>query len=271
MINIVCALPSEARPIREHFKLKQEGGCEPFQWFANDEIRLMVCGVGTQSAAAGVGYLAGRCRTARKEGWLNVGIAGHQQAPVGDAYLAHKIHDVITAERWYPALQFTSELQTRLVETHPREVTAYPANALVEMEAAAFFKAASRCAEFERIHALKIVSDNTLNSVTALTRERISSLVAARIDQISKVIADLQTIPKAPPIDTDHFIETALKKFHLSVSERIQLRSIAARHLVLLPNEDLCQYVSDSESSQNLYRAIECAIDAAPLIFPQTA
>lgn len=55
-IFIYAALPCEAKPLVQHFKLKKAFTVQPFAVYGNDEICLTVTGAGKSAMAAGVAY-----------------------------------------------------------------------------------------------------------------------------------------------------------------------------------------------------------------------
>jgi len=55
-IFIYAALPCEAKPLVEHFKLKKDTTIQPFAVYLNQDICLTVTGLGKSAMAAGVAY-----------------------------------------------------------------------------------------------------------------------------------------------------------------------------------------------------------------------
>ena len=93
---IVAALPAEARPLIDHWRLKREPNSNAFAIYSNDQrspaIHLVVSGTGKINAAAACAHLYMHCRPAHAC-WLNIGIAGHAARDVGTALLVHYVVD----------------------------------------------------------------------------------------------------------------------------------------------------------------------------------
>ena len=91
-INFVVAHKLEAKPLIEHFHLKKFIK-EPFQVFKNESgIRLIISGMGTSHARSAVEYMWQiDDGSFFKEGWINVGIAGHRTLDLGTCFLVNKI------------------------------------------------------------------------------------------------------------------------------------------------------------------------------------
>src|SRR5690348_6346061 len=94
ILNIVVALHSEAKPLIEYYYLKKI--CSetlPFPVFSNKDrsIHLVVSGIGKIKTAAATTFL--HCLTGNKSFscFLNIGISGSSQYPIGALILAAKI------------------------------------------------------------------------------------------------------------------------------------------------------------------------------------
>src|ERR1700761_8244047 len=101
MIAIVTAFHSEAKPLIEYFKLKTQMTQAPFPIYQNENMHLIISGLGKINAALAVGYLQAILQTPNIV-WLNIGIGGHRSMEIGTAILAHKVIDESTARSFYP-------------------------------------------------------------------------------------------------------------------------------------------------------------------------
>ncbi|MEE9552637.1 MAG: hypothetical protein V3V89_06275, partial [Gammaproteobacteria bacterium] len=93
MIHLICALKCEAKPLIQHYHLRHFDNAEGFVIYSNNEtnISLTITGPGKVNAATGVSYVHSLWNNRRCDGWLNIGIAGHQSMSAGQAVLAHSI------------------------------------------------------------------------------------------------------------------------------------------------------------------------------------
>src|SRR5690606_23929873 len=87
LAHFVVALPAEAKPLVAHYRLRRRIGEEAFAVFENDRISLTVSGLGKPATAAAVGYTHVLYGKHKHAVWLNVGVAGHRQAPLGSVWL----------------------------------------------------------------------------------------------------------------------------------------------------------------------------------------
>ena len=235
MIHLVVAIPCEARPLLRHFGLRAALDKGPFRVYENEQLRLIVSGVGKLAAAAATAYLQGRHRTRGDCGWLNIGTAGHADCPVGSGLLAHCIRDAGSGLNWYPPLLLETRVPTAMVVTVEQPETGYPGAAAYDMEAAGFAAAASRCATSELVHSYKVISDNRQQPVGQVTKGFVEELISAQLDTIeqllqplAKLTAQLNTLQAPPPA-----LAVLLDRWHFTTCEGHRLERLLRRWQLL--------------------------------------
>lgn len=228
-MRIVTALTAEARPITRHFGLELVSN-EPFRLYRGDGIELIVSGVGSAASATAVGYLAGGSPR-RPRGWLNVGIAGHRDAPIGSARLAAKVVQVPTGRSWYPPAVFDPPCPGATVRTVD-EVELEPTDdALYEMEAAGFYEEALHFATAELIQVLKVVSDNRDHRPELLTAAAVEELIEVNLPILETLVGKITSIAgslearSVPPAALDGF----RARWRFTVTQGRQLERLLRR------------------------------------------
>jgi adenosylhomocysteine nucleosidase len=231
--HFVVALPAEARPLISHYRLKRRQGDDAFAIFDRDGISLTVSGIGKAATAAAVGYthvLYGRRRQAV---WLNVGVAGQRDAPLGSVWLGHKITDAASERSWYPGICFRAHCGSAEIRTVARPETTYAADCLYDMEASSFFESASRFATGELVHTLKVISDNRHSTIDAIDPAHVSGYVEGAIEIILHTKQALRRLAAESvgrlPLDYDAW--TA--RWHFTHQQEQQLRELLRRWNVL--------------------------------------
>jgi nucleoside phosphorylase len=185
LIRLVVALPAEARPLIRRFGLARvQGGVFPV--WRTEGVSLVVSGVGQLAAESATTHLAGE---GHPEGaaWLNVGIGGHRDLPLGALVLAHKVADGAGGNAWFLEPLPEPPCATATVKTVGRAETCYPEDTVYEMEAAGFCKAATRFARPELIQVVKVISDNRAAPSERLTADRVEELIEGRIETIELI------------------------------------------------------------------------------------
>jgi len=241
MINIVVALPAEARPLLDHFRLRDKQHNTAFPVYRNADMALIVSGPGKVAAAAATALLAGNRDTPATSAWLNVGIAGHAHHAIGSAYIAHRITDSATGTNWYPPQIHDLPTPTENLCTVDRPEDSYPAAALYEMEASGFFPVACRFSSGELVQCFKVISDNRTQASTAVTAKLCTQLITARLDDIEQLVKALSGM--ADDYTRWHVPHPGLKelstRWHFTVSQQHQLARLARRWKVLTADKPL--------------------------------
>lgn len=233
-IFIYFALPCEAKPLIDRYKLKKDMAIQAFSVFRNDDITLTVTGIGKTAMAAGVAYTMGLYPSTHEPVMLNIGITGHQRHDIGSLFLVDKITDNDTGRSYYPPMVFTPPCPTANLITFAKPQDTYPpATALCDMEASGFFETATRFTSGELCQCLKIVSDNESTPATGIQPNRVSELIHNHMDAIGAIVATLGKLTDmlASP-DLAEF-QRLTNQFRFTTNEQIQLKKLLSRwHLI---------------------------------------
>ena len=192
-VNFVVALPAEAKPIANHFGLRRQMPDEIFPLYRRGEISLVISGPGKVAAATATSWLFEHIGGQRNALWLNVGIAGHRDRPVGEALLAHRILDRASGRSWPVPLAVEPPLHRVPVITVDSPVTHYKAGHAFDMEAAGFFAAALPLSYPGRVQCIKVVSDNAANPLCGINGKRVRQWVSAHQAMLSVFVETLRT------------------------------------------------------------------------------
>lgn len=259
MIHIFSALHCEAQPIIQHFKLTELKQFDLFRVYQSKdkEISLTITGVGKLNAAAAISYHHACLNTTGSDIWLNIGVAGHADIPVGEIRLVNKITDEHDNISWYPQIIFKSPCASTNLITLDKPSTEYQ-DALYDMEASAFYQMAIRLGSAELIHCLKIISDNTEHSTSAVNADKVKTMVAARLQTIEKLIhclRPLSTEVSSIISEPEHY-QYVIEKWHFTQSEKIQLLRLLRQWAVRFPDKDVMQSITDMKTGRTVLIAL---------------
>lgn len=247
MLNIITALHCEAKPLIDYFQLKKiipdPRKKWPFVLFANDAktIHLIVVGIGKVNMAAGVAFLQALLQLPAHAGFLNVGIAGATQFPVGQLVLAHKITEQSTRRSWYPFITpALKNLAQGMLMTHDVAQTDYPSIGLVDMEGSAFFQTAAHFVTHEHIQVVKIISDNTLTMQQQLNAVIVETWVRASLPAILQISTYLQQLSETEATFTVEppALAAFQTRWHFTYAQTLQLTTYLRRWQNLQKNKD---------------------------------
>ena len=261
-INFVVALNSEAQPLVEHFNLQANKQAGRQRVYRSDGINLVVSGIGQAASAAAVGYLSGLTQR-RNQMWINVGVAGHQRAKLGEYFLVDKIIDESTNRVHFPSLSFRSSVPSALLRTVPTPQTNYPDNALYDMEGSAFFEAASMFTSVELITLFKTVSDNRSNSIEKITKQLLRELISQSIPAIVTLVEKMRTLAAQLRAHDDSFSRQWLAQNHTSATHELQFIELQRRVSCLAPDIDIREILSGCRNTAE-------AIDSLKSILSRT-
>ena len=194
MIRFVVALPAEARPLIDHYRLRRRQPAGPFPIYETGSIALIVSGAGKIAAASASGYLQALRHDEPHACWLNVGLAGHKTRAVGDAILAQRITDRATSRSWRPPLCFQPpcDLGDVLTVDAPEYTFAEPA--CYDMEASGFCQTAGRFSVAQLVHCLKVISDNATHAPGRVDARTAQQLITGQLGVIDRLVQELSLL-----------------------------------------------------------------------------
>ncbi len=233
-VNLVVAHSLEAKPLLAWFGLVETGPRGKFRCYGGSAgVSLVVTGAGVENAAAGVNHLHER-QGAGDRAWLNIGIAGHGRAAVGEGLLIQRIENRASGERHWPPV-LNPKLSGGGLVTVAEAETAYAENTAYDMEAAGFFAAAGRLAPTDLISVFKIISDNPGNPAAKLKLGQVPELIGGQetairwlVDQLRGRAGRLADWNEMPPE-----YDLLLAKYRFSATRKAKLKRICQRFRAL--------------------------------------
>ena len=243
---IVTALDSEARPLLDHYRLRADSQHSAFRIYRNEHMALIVSGMGRVNAGAATAYL-GALSGPGEHVWLNIGIGGQRDVPIGLACLAYQISLPGANRHWYPPLVFRPPCNTARLCTVDQPEFAYPDDFIYEMEAAGFYPTATRFSSAELTQCLKIISDNAEHSAERLRPADVSGLIAMSLDTIQASLEALSTLANELAVAA-RITKLPRLPWHASVSQQHQLRELLRRYRVRFAREPDFMLFEDSKT-----------------------
>jgi hypothetical protein len=264
MIHIFCALPFEAQPLIQHFKLTELKQFDLFRLYQSKDknVTLTITGIGKINAASAVSYQHACINTKPSDVWLNIGVAGHASIDIGEARLVNKITDEMDNATWYPQIIFKSPCESTSSMTLNKPSTEYQ-DSLFDMEASAFYQLAIRLGTSELIHCFKVISDNTASPTSTVNADKVKTLIANHIKTIDNIIFEL--VPLSLELENinaepKHYLDM-LKKWRFTQTEKLQLSKLLQQWFVRYPNENIIDSLSEHTSGKSVLSALRNKIN----------
>lgn len=227
MLYFHVALPSEARPLIDFYQLRQYSSPIPYRIYRSDKVCLVISGQGKIATAAAIS--ATSIQFQKYPGpWINIGIAGHSSAAIGEIFLVNKAIEHSTNATYYPSMPFEIPIHGSSIITCDQPNSTYSEDCLYDMESSAFLHVGQQYVPAELAHSIKIVSDNTNNSFKNITTKIIVEHIASTIDRIT-ILQDCMApfVKKWIEIETDPslYLE-ALTQWKFSQTQQSELRRL---------------------------------------------
>ena len=238
MINFVCALDCEARPVIDFYKLRSCPDVSGVKMYAAHDKQLIVSGMGKTAAAMAVGYLA--AKTPAKAVWINLGVAGHAEAELGSLFVAGKLIDQSTGYQAYPPLLFQKVFPVSNLLTVDKVKSVYPSNLMMDMEAAGFHQAAARFSPLELIHSVKVISDNSEQQHDKVNARQITDLLSPHMKAIDALVQNLSDLlVDVENVDLQNWLQSTWASVHFTHYQRKQFSRLMERWYALFPEQDM--------------------------------
>ncbi len=192
IVNFLIATACEADPIKRHFRLQSASSQSPFAIYSRGDFNLIVTGIGILNAAIAATYL-GENQQASLASWVNVGVAGHPDARLGELFGVKRVVDSDSAAQWNLAAMSRLDLgytEVPLVSTSTPEFQ-FKEQALYDQESSGICAAGARFGWLDRLSIIKIVSDNREQGYQQLSKNEIHQRISAQIKSIDAIVSRL--------------------------------------------------------------------------------
>lgn len=255
MLHFITALRCEAEPLIRHYGMKPTRNHGQIPLFCGDSAQLAISGVGSlQSAIATTTLFA---QSPEPGPWLNVGIAGHRSADIGDLLIANKLSSRDAKKDFFPQLPLKTDIRGSHLITSNFPCFDYSEDAAFDMEGYGFYKAALHFSTLNGTHCLKVISDNPDSPATKFDKTWISELIEKRLPEITDFARQLEAAvtPPQAPRNTEHY----LTHFHFTETQKHQLTKRLQQLAALDTSSptDLSQFKNSKELLAHLQNLVD--------------
>ncbi|MCX7098563.1 MAG: hypothetical protein NTV43_11745 [Methylococcales bacterium] len=260
-IFIYVALPCEAKPLVDHFRLKKNVNVQAFAIYSNQDICLTVTGLGKSAMAAGLAYTQALFRPLNQPILLNIGIAGHRDHGLGSLYLADKIIDGDNQKSYYPSLVITPPCPSCSLQTSSKPQLDYNHAHLCDMEGSAFYETAVRFSSSELIFCLKVISDNQLSSVDAIHADKVANSIATHLPAIATLLTKAAALALQINLPEPPYYEELVDAYRFTANEKMQLKNLLQRWHTVTNDQPLTLDDASPLSGKQVLRWLEQKIN----------
>ncbi len=207
---IISAFYKEVAPIIKHYNLKRIDAS--FEMFANNEIIVIISGIGKINSAITTTYLLSKYKI---DFIINFGIAGSKNRNIGEIFLINKINNKLFLDILYHHPFNESEIICS------DDVVTKGDYSLVDMESEGFFRSATKFLPLENIFIIKIVSDNLI--CFRPDDNFMDNLISPHLKDITSFIDSLKIEKKE--LFNREYLDSLVNKYNLSFSQKEILKN----------------------------------------------
>jgi len=238
MLYIISAMGIEARAIIKYLDLKKTTD-RPFETYQNEEVHLVISGVGKINVAGATSYLLkDTLRGLNHSDYvINLGICGslNNKFNVGDLVLVNKVVDYERKRKYYTDILVKHNLKEGSIQSIDTLNVDYEFEEdLVDMESSAFFQIASKFLNVHQIYVIKVVSDKVSKNqpLERLTNKYIDELIRGKLEEILTFTKSVSSLLKQfQPLlqqQDEEIIKKVSKSLKLTFSQIKQLENAYA-------------------------------------------
>lgn len=242
MIYIAVAMSVEAKPIIKYFNLKRDNNITKFQVFKNEEIVLIITGVGIVESAISLTYVLNNVEIKESDIFINLGVCGSKSTlfSIGDIILCNKIKNNGNGKCYYPDMVFKHNFKEGSLESFFRVVGKDDEveGGLVDMEGAGVLEACSHFFKTYQINVIKIVSD--FLEEKKFEKEFIENLIERNLEKIFTWVEKRKSFSTENILEFSQEEEEILKKIisNLKLTETMKFEFLEIAKYLKLNGKD---------------------------------
>ena len=257
----VIALEPEAKPLIDLFDLHPLSNNLNFPVYINPKSghALVISGIGSSKAAAAATYLKMLFNVQRYVAWINIGIAGFCEEPIGQLFQAIKVHDTARKTSYFPGFRLSKIVKCQTLHTVAQPETKYSEAVLFDMEASGFCEIASMFSCNELVFVLKIVSDTPKSPVSLVSREAIKQLIYQNKNKLREIISRIEKLvnDEKKRLHVPEEVFQYFERYHFTQSNRYRFLQAYKKWKSAFPDGKLARTLAAGNSASELISNLE--------------
>ena len=257
----VIALEPEAKPLIDLFDLHPFSNNLNFPVYINPKSghALVISGIGSSKAAAAATYLKMLFNVQRYVAWINIGIAGFCEEPIGQLFQAIKVYDTARKTSYFPGFRLSKIVKCQTLHTVAQPETKYSEAVLFDMEASGFCEIASMFSCNELVFVLKIVSDTPKSPVSLVSREAITQLIYQNKNKLREIISRIETLvnDEKKRLHVPEEVYQYFERYHFTQSNRYRFLQAYKKWKSAFPDGKLARTLAAGNSASELISNLE--------------
>lgn len=257
----VIALEPEAKPLIDLFDLHPLSNNLNFPVYINPKSghALVISGIGSSKAAAAATYLKMLFNVQRYVAWINIGIAGFYEEPIGQLFQAIKVYDTARKTSYFPGFRLSKIVKCQTLHTVAQPETKYSEAVLFDMEASGFCEIASMFSCNELVFVLKIVSDTPKSPMSLVSREAITQLIYQNKNKLREIISRIEKLvnDEKKRLHVPEEVYQYFERYHFTQSNRYRFLQAYKKWKSAFPDGKLARTLAAGNSASELISNLE--------------
>ena len=257
----VIALEPEAKPLIDLFDLHPLSNNLNFPVYINPKSghALVISGIGSSKAAAAATYLKMLFNVQRYVAWINIGIAGFYDEPIGQLFQAIKVYDTARKTSYFPGFRLSKIVKCQTLHTVAQPETKYSEAVLFDMEASGFCEIASMFSCNELVFVLKIVSDTPKSPMSLVSREAITQLIYQNKNKLREIISRIEKLvnDEKKRLHVPEEVYQYFERYHFTQSNRYRFLQAYKKWKSAFPDGKLARTLAAGNSASELISNLE--------------
>ena len=257
----VIALEPEAKPLIDLFDLHPLSNNLNFPVYINPKsgYALVISGIGSSKAAAAATYLKMLFNVQRYVAWINIGIAGFYEEPIGQLFQAIKVYDTARKTSYFPGFRLSKIVKCQTLHTVAQPETKYSEAVLFDMEASGFCEIASMFSCNELVFVLKIVSDTPKSPMSLVSREAITQLIYQNKNKLREIISRIEKLvnDEKKRLHVPEEVYQYFERYHFTQSNRYRFLQAYKKWKSAFPDGKLARTLAAGNSASELISNLE--------------
>lgn len=260
----VVALRCEANGLIKKFKLKSFSSRLNLPIYLNHENghALVISGVGAVKSGVAAMYLNNVVCPGPYAAWINIGIAGHCESPVGTFFQAIKVVNRDSGKSFFPGLRLSDVPNIGELHTVSSPESKFDFPGLYDMEASGFCEVAPSFSCNELAFVFKIVSDSPEKPKSLISNKMVLELfeknlltIDILLKTISRIISQ-EEVRLADPVQ----IEEITSSLHFTETNYFRLQKLYKKWCCVFPEKSLCEKARKFSLAKDLLNSMELDI-----------
>ena len=257
----VIALEPEAKPLIDLFDLHPLSNNLNFPVYINPKSghALVISGIGSSKAAAAATYLKMLFNVQRYVAWINIGIAGFYDEPIGQLFQAIKVYDTARKTSYFPGFRLSKIVKCQTLHTVAQPETKYSEAVLFDMEASGFCEIASMFSCNELVFVLKIVSDTPKSPMSLVSKEAITQLIYQNKNKLREIISRIEKLvnDEKKRLHVPEEVYQYFERYHFTQSNRYRFLQAYKKWKSAFPDGKLARTLAAGNSASELISNLE--------------